>query len=117
VNAVCLYSDEDVDGAVWRGLKRLGIDTESAVSECMLGRLDEDQLLYSSENQRVLLTHNVKDFPRLHGECLSNGRSHMGIIIASRALSIGEIIRRIARLTAELSAEQMMDRLEYLSNW
>lgn len=44
------------------------------------------------------------------------GESHAGIIVAKQA-SVGEIVRRFLRLAAALSAEDMENRLEYLSNW
>jgi hypothetical protein len=68
-------------------------------------------------SQRALLTHIVQDFPRLHYEPLGRGDHHAGIIVARQDHSIGEIIRRTARLCSTLTAEDMKDRLEYLSSW
>lgn len=62
------------------------------------------------------MTHNVKDFPRIHYEFMKKGLSHKGIIVAKQ-VSIGEVVTRFLRLAAELTAEEMEDRLEYLSNW
>jgi len=46
------------------------------------------------------------------------GRNHRGIIVApQRQFSIGEQVRRILRLRAALSAESMVNRLEFLVNW
>ena len=108
-----IYCDEDVPAAVRRGLVRLGIDTTSAASESKLGLQDQDQLDYAISFSRVLLTHNVEDFPRIHRNMMTEGKHHSGIIVGRQDLAIGEIIRRVARVCAALSAEDMRERLEY----
>ena len=88
-----IYCDEDVHGAVRRGLLRLGLDVTSAPAEGRLTLSDEEQLAWASSHQWVLLTHNVEDFPRMHYEIIARGEHHAGIIVARQDLSIGEIIR------------------------
>lgn len=112
-----VYCEEDVHGAVLRGLRRIGADATSAPAEGNLGLDDEAQLLWATTAGRVLLTHNVRDFPRIHYEFAARGESHGGIVVARRDLSIGEIIRRVAHLCSTLSADDLRERLEYLSNW
>jgi hypothetical protein len=96
---------------------RLGIDATSAPAEGRLALSDDEQLAWASSQQRVLLTHNVEDFPRMHYEVTARGEHHSGIIVARQNLSVGEIIRRVAHLCASLAADDMWDRLEYLGNW
>jgi hypothetical protein len=62
------------------------------------------------------VTFNVADFARLHHEWMHQGLNHAGLIVSSQR-PIGEILRRLLRLAQRLSAEEMQDRLEYLSNW
>lgn len=112
-----VYCDEDVHGAVVRGLRRIGLHTTSTAFVGNLGLDDEAQLRWSSAAGRVLLTHNVQDFPRIHYEFAARGESHSGIVMGRQDLSIGEIIRRGAHLCSTLSAEDIQDRLEYLSAW
>ena len=114
---VAIYCDEDVHGAVTRGLRRIGIDATSAATEGNLGLPDEVQLLIATSLNRSLLTHNIQDFPRLHQESVMRGSHHAGIIVARQDLAIGEMIRRVAHLASALSADDMQDRLEYLSGW
>lgn len=84
----------------------------------MIEIADADHLAYSSSVGRVLLTCNTGDFCQLHQEWLSLGRSHSGIIcMPQQVLSIGPRLRRLLRLLTTLSAEQMKNRLEFLSNW
>lgn len=62
------------------------------------------------------MTFNAGHFAALHEEWLVPGKHHSGIIV-SRQRPIGDVIRRLLRLARALTAEEMVDRLEYLNNW
>ena len=48
-------------------------------------------------------------------EYLQQGRTHSGIVvIPDQRLSIGEKIRRLAAFVRRVTAEDMIDRMEYL---
>ncbi len=65
-----------------------------------------------------MYTFNVKDFHKLHKAYLSMGRSHAGIMFAQQQrYTLGEQVRRLLRLMAAKSAEQMKDHVEFLSAW
>jgi predicted nuclease of predicted toxin-antitoxin system len=42
---------------------------------------DEDVLALASEDGRILVTHNVADFPEILREWAGGGRSHAGVIL------------------------------------
>lgn len=77
---------------------------------------DADQLAYASSQSRALVTFNVKHFVPLHKSYLTEGRRHFGIIVSPQ-YPIGETLRRMLNLLQTLSAEDMENRLEYLSSW
>ena len=114
-----LYLDADsMERAVLFGLRARGIDATSAQEAGMADSSDEEQLEFSRTNGRVLFSFNVSDFQRIHSEYMSQGRSHAGIILAAQQrYSIGERIRRLQKLIAVRSAEEMENRLEFLSDW
>ncbi len=64
----------------------------------------------------MLLTFNVDDFARLHDDWLNHSRHHAGIVVSSQR-PIGDLLRRVGALASVLSAEEMRDRLEYVSSW
>jgi hypothetical protein len=65
-----------------------------------------------------LFSFNIADLQRLHTQYLSEGKTHSGIILAAQQrYSVGERIRRVQKLIAAKSAEEMNNRLEFLSNW
>ena len=67
---------------------------------------------------RVLYSFNVADFYHIHTQCQNEGKSHARIVLAQQQLySVGEQMRRLLSLMAELSEEEMRNRIEFLSAW
>jgi hypothetical protein len=113
-----LYFDEDsARHSLARELRARGADVVTAVEAGTGGRLDEQQLEWATNNSRVLYSFNRGDFYGLHTTWLRSGRSHAGIVLSRQDLSVGEQMRRLLRLINRLSAEEMRDRIEFLSNW
>lgn len=116
MSAIRFFTDEDVYGSVAGALRRLGID---AVSTPEVGRLhesDDSQLRWAAAEGRVFITFNVGHFAARHWQWLHLGQHHGGVIV-SRQLSIGELLRRLKRVANALEAADMIDRLEFLSDW
>jgi uncharacterized protein with PIN domain len=114
-----LYLDEDsMDHDLARALRGRGVDVITVLATGMSEVADEDQLKWATTQGRVLYSFNVGDFYHLHTVWLSQGKSHAGIILApQQRYSVGEQMRRLLRLIAELSAEEMRDRVEFLGAW
>ena len=111
-----LYTDEDVYGSVALKLRERGLDAMSTPEANRLGASDLSQIEWAAQQGRVLLTFNVAHFTRLHDEWLSRSQHHSGIIVSSQR-PIGDLLRRARALASSLGAEEMRDRLEFLSNW
>ena len=61
---------------------------------------------------------NRGHFCRLHARWLAEQRPHAGILVArQQPYSIGRQMRRLLRLVAAQTAEEMQNRLEFLSDW
>lgn len=114
-----IHLDEDADAhALLTALRQRGQEVTSTREHGLLGFTDEQQLTWAREQHRVLYTYNASDFCRLHTEYLRSGRRHAGIIIGDQqTLSIGQEMRRLLKLSAAKSAEEMENNLEFLSNW
>jgi regulator of sigma D len=113
-----LFIDEDsMDHRFVRALRARKVDI-TTVGEIGTTRFsDEDQLILAVEQQRVLYTFNVGDFCQLHSTYMSEGQTHAGIIISSQEYSIGEQMRRVLKLIATKSAEEMVNQLVFLSTY
>ena len=104
--------------ALGNALRKQGIDILTVQGAKMVERKDLEQLEYATSQHRVLSTYNAKDFYKLHTQFLELGRHHAGLIlIPQQTYSIGELTRRLLNLTTALTAEDMQDRAEFLSNW
>ncbi len=90
----------------------------TALDEGMIEREDEAHLAHAAEQGRVLYSFNVGHFHRLHTEWVQLARSHAGIILGrQQQYSIGGQMRRVLKLIATRSAEEMQNRVEFLSAW
>jgi hypothetical protein len=83
----------------------------------MINRQNENHLTVASAAGRVLFTYNTSDYCALHQKWMNLDRTHPGIIVApQQQYSVGEELRRIVRLISRCTAEQMQNRLEFLSS-
>ena len=80
-----IYIDECVDVGLGEALRLRGIEAGTAADARMLGGQDEEQLLYATARQMAIVTHDGRDFRRLHRRFVGEGRSHSGILVLSPA--------------------------------
>jgi hypothetical protein len=95
------YFDEDsADKALVEALRARGVDV------CVPAEVG------------LLITSNIDDFYRLHSDLLRQNGRHPGIAaIQQQSLGIGERMRRLIKLWSTLRAEEMINRIEFLSHW
>jgi len=119
VTAIRLYLDEDsMSRSLVHALRARRVDVATALEEDMIERSDMDHLDYATSQGRALCSFNVADFARLHNEYVTQGKSHGGIILApQQRYSVGDLLRRLLRLIAARSAEEMKNQMEFLSGW
>ena len=119
MSQVRLYFDADsMQRGVLAGLRARGVDATTALEGGMADRSDEEQLEFARSQGGVLFTFNASDFCRIHAELLAEGKSHAGIVVApQQRYSIGERVRRLLKLLAAKTAEDMQNQLEFLSQW
>lgn len=110
------FTDEDVYGDVAPILRSHGFDAVSSLEADRLSETDPSQLEWCRGQGRAIISFNVGHFAAMHTERMFAGDPHMGIIV-SHQRPIGDLMRRLLRLARTLTAEEMIDRLEYLNNW
>ena len=116
---ITLYFDEDSqDSDLIRALDLRGVGVVGAWVAGMRERSDEEHLLWAAAQNRSLYSFNVKDYCRLHAEFVAQSRSHAGIIVAKQQhYSVGEQMRRLLKIIATKPAEEMINKVEFLSDW
>ena len=108
-----LYLDEDVSALVAVLLRARGFDALTARDDQRLGRSDGEQLARAAELGRCMITHNRVDFENLQREHLDLGKSHAGIIVATRRTP-QEITRRLILVLDTVAADELADQLLYV---
>ena len=115
---VIYLEDDTQDIALETTLSRSGMTVFRCETAGMGGASDQAQLDFATAHGYVLYTANVKDFAVLHRQTIESGRSHAGIIYRTKQrYSVGEQARRILHIWQTLSAAEMVNRYESISQW
>lgn len=116
MSIVRLLVDEDaMDRRFIQALRMRGIDVSTVQELGTNSASDTEQLLLATQLGRVFYTFNASDFYQLHSLYLNREQTHSGIIISTQNYSIGEQMRRILKLIATQSAEDMINQCVFLS--
>lgn len=115
-----LLLDAHVSGRlIGARLSELGYDVRAADEERALdGCPDKDLLGLAAAEQRVLVTLDVADFPRIAREWVEAGRAHPGcaVLVRFRHHEFGAIVRAIdAAFKARPDTADWRDRLVFVS--
>ena len=116
MSEVRLYVNEDAgENAVVQGLRARGVDLLTTIEAGQCGATDPEQLAFAVKQGRAIYTFNVGDFAQLHQQYLLQSIDHFGIIVVpDQRCNIGEKIRRLAGFIRQVTAEEMLNRMEYL---
>ena len=90
-------------------LRDRGHDVRSADDERELDGWDDDRLLeLASHEDRVMVTFNIRDFPRIVAEWAEAGRTHTGclLIVGVDHGEFGEILRLVDAAVATRPDQQ-----------
>jgi len=107
--------DAHISGSkVGRALQRLGHDVRATEK---LERIPDVVLLgMATEEGRVLVTHNARDFLRILKERAPE-KSHAGLVLIPPSIKLndfGAIISGIHVTVSDLSQEEWVDRVEWM---
>jgi len=91
-----VYLDECVDYHLVEALRRRGFIVTSALVHRMVEIDDDAQLSFATAHGWMLLSHNERDFRRLHEAFQRRGTRHAGIILVTRRSSFAQLELRAA---------------------
>lgn len=111
-----IYLDEDVHPLIAHALRLRGWTALTTVEARRQGTSDLQQIEFAAENDYVLLSYNVTDFPRLHYEFIGAGNHHCGVIVATQE-NPGANARALLEILNIFSGQDLLDQLIYLNNW
>src|SRR4051812_28124784 len=103
-----LYLDEDTQAqALIAGLRARAVDVLTTSDAARNVTDDESQLAFATAKERVLVTCNVVDFPRIHSAWLTAQKEHAGIVIVpQQRWAVGQLLARLLALHAALPTEE-----------
>ncbi len=104
---------------VGRALSAAGHDVRAADAEGEVFDAMEDErlLALAAKEERMLVSRNVRDFPRLAGEWAQADRSHSGIIMIPPSIDhaeFGAIVSGVEALLADTDQTDWQDRFEWM---
>jgi hypothetical protein len=102
-------SDEHIPNAVAHGLRARGIDVSTVAEAGQLGASDVALLGFARTGGRILITADA-DLLRLHAAAVP----HAGILFTPPDAAIGLLIGGAMLIAEVLSAEEMVNRVEFL---
>jgi len=108
-----LYLDEDVDVLVADLVRARGFKAVTTQEAGRKRRDDDEQLGFAASRQSTLLTHNRVDFEALAQRYFTEGKTHSGIIIATRRDPY-EIAKRLLVILNHVTADEMTDQIRYV---
>jgi uncharacterized protein with PIN domain len=86
--------DEDVDPLLARILTARGYDVLTTQEAHRVSSSDTNQLVFATQEQRVLLTHNIAHVNRLARGWAAQGQEHPGIVVSDQ-LPLKELLARV----------------------
>ena len=108
-----LYFDEDVSVVLALVLVGRGFEVLTARDAAMLGRSDEEQLVFATNNRRIIVTHNRRHFEELHTIFVGRQLEHAGILVAGQR-DVYEMAKRVALLLRAVPIEDFRSQIFYI---
>ncbi len=115
-----LILDLHVSGKrVGRALSAAGHDVRAADAEGEIFDAMEDErlLAVAASEERVLVSRNVRDFPRIAGEWARVGRPHAGVIMIPPSIDhaeFGAIVSSVEALLTDTAQSDWQDCFEWM---
>lgn len=110
---VRFHLDESAPNVIALGLRSRDRDCTTSKEVDLLSSVDEDQLAYVIQADRVLITRD-SDFVTLHAQLMEKNDHHPGIIYWCSKKHFGVIVKEIDRMASDLSVDDFRDQLFFL---
>ena len=114
-----LYLDRHIKKQLAIDVRQRGFDALTTEAAGMDTAPDEDQLAFAANENRAILTFNIRDFAPLHEQWTTAGRPHAGILLSQQLgrRRYGVLLARMLRLLDQMTAEEMRNNLVHLEQF
>ncbi|MBS4029388.1 MAG: DUF5615 family PIN-like protein [Ignavibacteriales bacterium] len=110
---ITLFLDEDVHFLLANTLRKRGFDALHAQEAMRKGKSDEEQFIFSQQEQRTIFSYNVKDYIEIHNELARKNKHHRGIIL-SKQRAFSETFNRLLHFLQTHSSEEVKNQVYFL---
>src|SRR5262249_34429357 len=114
MSKIALLLDEDVRPLLGEILRQRGYDVLHVLEAGRSGKSDAEQLAHAVEQQRAILTHNIRHFRLLNHRYHEEGRRHFGILVSAQ-VPLRELLRRTLRFLARHTADDVKNNIHWLN--
>ncbi len=111
-----MYLNEHLSPTLAATLRQSGFDGVSSLEVGMEEKPDHEHLAYALNEQRAILTFNVRHFAPLHHKYLSGGKEHWGIVCSTEE-PFRTLFGRLMRLFHSLTATELKNQLRWLNEF
>jgi hypothetical protein len=111
---LALFADENLDGRLYRGLLRRGLDLLRAQGVGLTGADDPMILDWAARAGRVLVTHDVATMPDHAYERLTQGLAMLGVMVVPANMRTSLALNEIEWIAACSRPEDWEGRVRYL---
>jgi len=108
-----LFLDEDIHTGLSHALRQRGFDVVHAQDLKRKGKPDIEQLAFAVQEERCLVTFNIRDFVVLHNQYAGLNKEHWGIIV-SRQMPVGETLKRLLNKVGLATQTDFKNRIDFL---
>ena len=108
-----LFLDEDIHTGLAHALRQRGFDVVHAQDQKRKGISDSEQLAFTVQEERCLVTFNIRDFVLLHNQYVGQNKEHWGIIV-SKQMPIGETLKRLLKKVGLTTQADFKNRIDFL---
>ena len=110
---IAFYMDENVNGAITRGLRRRGVDVVTAQGDIPRGTPDDLVLARATQLGRVLFSQD-EDLLREAALCQRVATPFAGVIFAPQSLPVGRCVEDLEIIAAAGSPVEFANAVRYL---
>ncbi len=104
-----LIVDEHIPKDVINRLRMWDVDVKAVKDIEMRGASDEEILEIAKDEERVILTADQKDFPRL-----AKNTDHPGMIVITKRMSTKEILKETMKVLDTMDSEDIVNTVQYI---
>ncbi len=108
-----LLLDEHIWVYLAKILREQGFDVIHANEVDLIATPDDKIMSYAVGEHRAVVTFNIKHYIPLSIQYFEDGKEHYGVVV-SKAISQGELQRRVTKLLESVTAEELMNTVRYL---